>query len=353
MKQTFVFQDGNSQKFWSIETNGKDFTVTYGKLGTTGQSQTKSWENEEKCQKEASKLIAEKTKKGYKELSDGEAMPDRVDVPKDPNAFEFTKEQKAILKEMIENEEITKAQAQLVEKFCIKHAKRCYYLRAEEGIPTAYDSHIGGIPYCPVGEDLPKLSDGSDFSFFVQINFEGVDLLGYPKKGIFQIFLQGMDDGMIMTEDAENRARYYEDITAPARNDIKAVLEDYEDNSYYDSRGEPEPIKIKLEKGWSIYPIYAGDDEEFAAALDDCEIYKKLLEINDENEDFLWDIFVESELFPMHSSIGGHVYTTQSRVFLAEDILLYLYDDLLEPCWCIWFKGQITDETLEADSDMA
>jgi predicted DNA-binding WGR domain protein len=96
MKRTFVFQDEKSQKFWNIEVKGTDFTVTYGKLGTTGQSSSKSFETKEKCQKEANKLIAEKTKKGYKELAKGEAMPDKADTPKNTTAPKVAKEQKEI-----------------------------------------------------------------------------------------------------------------------------------------------------------------------------------------------------------------------------------------------------------------
>ena len=69
MKQRFTCTEGNSNKFWEIEITGKNFTVTYGKLGTKGQSLSKSFDTEEKCQKEANKLIAEKTKKGYKETA--------------------------------------------------------------------------------------------------------------------------------------------------------------------------------------------------------------------------------------------------------------------------------------------
>ena len=70
MKRCFIFKDGNSQKFWNIEADGTDYTVTYGKLGTAGQNTTKSFESAEKCDKEVSKLIAEKTKKGYVETSE-------------------------------------------------------------------------------------------------------------------------------------------------------------------------------------------------------------------------------------------------------------------------------------------
>lgn len=67
MKRTFFYNDAKSSKFWSIETNKNEFTVTYGKIGTLGQSQKKVFDNEESCEKEAEKLIKEKTKKNYVE----------------------------------------------------------------------------------------------------------------------------------------------------------------------------------------------------------------------------------------------------------------------------------------------
>lgn len=65
MKTRFIYQDDKSHKFWHIDTNGTDLTVQYGKVGTTGQSQTKQFASAEECLKAADKLIAEKEKKGY------------------------------------------------------------------------------------------------------------------------------------------------------------------------------------------------------------------------------------------------------------------------------------------------
>jgi predicted DNA-binding WGR domain protein len=79
MKQTFVYRDEKSNKFWSIEVTGNCFTVTFGKTGTAGQTQEKSFADEATCRKEADKLIAEKTKKGYTE-QDGEAEDKAVDA---------------------------------------------------------------------------------------------------------------------------------------------------------------------------------------------------------------------------------------------------------------------------------
>ncbi len=72
MKRTFIFSDEKSNKFWTIETAGKQFTVTFGKTGTDGQSQTKTFADEAACQKETEKLIREKTKKGYVEQGGSE-----------------------------------------------------------------------------------------------------------------------------------------------------------------------------------------------------------------------------------------------------------------------------------------
>jgi uncharacterized protein (TIGR02996 family) len=67
--RTFEFDDGKSHKFWNIELTGTSFTVTYGKVGTKGQSQTKSFPDAARAQKEHDKLIAEKLKKGYSETT--------------------------------------------------------------------------------------------------------------------------------------------------------------------------------------------------------------------------------------------------------------------------------------------
>jgi len=65
MKKYFEFEDEKSSKFWQIEVEDESFTVTFGKIGTDGQTQTKDFDTEEQCLKEAQKLIDEKLKKGY------------------------------------------------------------------------------------------------------------------------------------------------------------------------------------------------------------------------------------------------------------------------------------------------
>jgi len=64
----FEFSDASSNKFWEIEQDGLDLNVRWGRIGTQGQAQTKSYADQAKCSTAMDKLIAEKTGKGYVEV---------------------------------------------------------------------------------------------------------------------------------------------------------------------------------------------------------------------------------------------------------------------------------------------
>jgi uncharacterized protein (TIGR02996 family) len=67
--RTFTYSDAKSHKFWNIELEGKSFTVTYGRIGTKGQTQTKKFPNADKAQTEHDKLVKQKLAKGYVETT--------------------------------------------------------------------------------------------------------------------------------------------------------------------------------------------------------------------------------------------------------------------------------------------
>jgi DNA ligase-1 len=66
-KRYFEFVDDSSSKFWEIWMEGNDVTTQWGRIGTTGQTKTKTFADEAKAKKEYDKLLAEKTGKGYVE----------------------------------------------------------------------------------------------------------------------------------------------------------------------------------------------------------------------------------------------------------------------------------------------
>ncbi len=66
-KRYFEFIEGNSSKFWEVAVNGTDVTVRYGRIGSDGQTKTKSFGDESAARAHAQKLIEEKMEKGYME----------------------------------------------------------------------------------------------------------------------------------------------------------------------------------------------------------------------------------------------------------------------------------------------
>ena len=86
----FEFVEGSSKKFWEIELQGTEFTVRWGRIGTNGQTQQKSFDNTAKAQAEHDKLVAEKQKKGYSEVEGGTpappAAPEPASVPEEAPA---------------------------------------------------------------------------------------------------------------------------------------------------------------------------------------------------------------------------------------------------------------------------
>ena len=67
MKRRFEFEGGSSAKFWEVTISKALVTVCFGRLGTAGQSKTKSFNDSAAAQKYADKLIEQKLGKGYVE----------------------------------------------------------------------------------------------------------------------------------------------------------------------------------------------------------------------------------------------------------------------------------------------
>lgn len=61
----YELSDGKSHKFWAASVDGEELTTNWGRIGTDGQSKTKSLGSPEAADKELAKLIRAKTKKGY------------------------------------------------------------------------------------------------------------------------------------------------------------------------------------------------------------------------------------------------------------------------------------------------
>ncbi|MFS2053179.1 WGR domain-containing protein, partial [Variovorax sp. CT11-76] len=64
----FELIEGTASKFWEVEQAENDLNIRWGRIGTAGQSQTKSFADAAKTATALTKLVSEKTGKGYKEV---------------------------------------------------------------------------------------------------------------------------------------------------------------------------------------------------------------------------------------------------------------------------------------------
>jgi cell wall assembly regulator SMI1/predicted DNA-binding WGR domain protein len=65
--------EGNANKFWEAGASGRTLTVSWGKIGTAGQTKTKSFKDAASAQKELEKLVREKLGKGYRQARAAES----------------------------------------------------------------------------------------------------------------------------------------------------------------------------------------------------------------------------------------------------------------------------------------
>ena len=63
----FECVEEGASKFWELRVDGTEMTVRWGKIGTNGQLKKKTFATAEVAVREAAKLMAEKTSKGYRE----------------------------------------------------------------------------------------------------------------------------------------------------------------------------------------------------------------------------------------------------------------------------------------------
>lgn len=68
-KRRFEFVEGTSSKFWELSLNGAEVIVRFGRIGTGGQAECKTFADAAAASKHAERKIREKLAKGYAEVS--------------------------------------------------------------------------------------------------------------------------------------------------------------------------------------------------------------------------------------------------------------------------------------------
>ena len=77
----FELQDGTSSKFWEVTVAGSEVATRWGRIGSNGQTKTKSYESATAAAAAANKAAALKIRKGYLERPPAAAAQPSVRPP--------------------------------------------------------------------------------------------------------------------------------------------------------------------------------------------------------------------------------------------------------------------------------
>jgi predicted DNA-binding WGR domain protein len=67
-RRRFEYRDEKSNKFWEVTVAAETVTVRYGRIGSDGTTQDKTYGSAAEAMAAAEKQIGEKLKKGYAEV---------------------------------------------------------------------------------------------------------------------------------------------------------------------------------------------------------------------------------------------------------------------------------------------
>ncbi len=197
-KRELQFDDGKSRKFWTIVLNGASHTVTFGRIGTNGQTRTKDFDTEQDARKSYDKLVAQKLGKGYVE-QDSTPEPKKAAKPNKGIA----KGKKSISKAMqipclsAESEArvrnlVSKYELEEAYDLIASAAVECVTLfrGAEIKRATVGSSRFGGTPDLADKEQWPR--DELYSGFFMQLNLADIPSIAenpLPASGLLSFFV--------------------------------------------------------------------------------------------------------------------------------------------------------------------
>lgn len=190
---------------------------------------------------------------------------------------------------------------EVIKEYKERTKKDCYKIELTYEKPDIMDDKIGGIPYLPVGVEYPKTEDGEPLALLFQVNLKNIDLDGYPKDGILEIFTDKNVDYPCIY-----KVMYFEE-GLDYQTDLPKI-----DTNYYITEGS---TKIKLVKDVSYMSV---DDyrfmDNFIPVIN--KVYntdiKNYKELSDFSGDFDYNSQLMDELDNPQITVGGYPNFTQS-----------------------------------------
>lgn len=235
----FEYVDEKSSKFWEISHGGLCVLVRFGKIGTEGQTQIKEFESQADAEGHASKLIAEKTKKGYSEMncvakplpmSKKPAVPQKSpsQIASDPlkevesKIAEVQKRFKSLLEKYADNDWVAEQSRWHTDNVasiapCWKFKTRSYY--SESADRTV--SMLSGPFFCCKKYPWPKF-EGAFMEPVVQLDLRTVSKLRGLDfgDGLLQVFYSNSDPEGLLRVIPREVLEYEEPSATPAMKDF-------------------------------------------------------------------------------------------------------------------------------------
>lgn len=231
-----------------------------------------------------------------------------------------------------------------------KTKKNCiiYQPREAEDLPLK-TSKLGGLPYLPNAEAVPKNEEGESLALLAQINCEELpENDTYPEKGILQFWIY-TDDlyGMDYENTVQNDYRicYYENTDEGlSKEEVKAIYTQpepsYENDIYFPILGEF-AMDFSLAKQGIPFSYEDWFDKAFVQTFNELYPESKIEEIGDIDDEIIeefWDEYIVETFV-----LGGYPYFTQydprdkdspyTELLLQIDSFYESEKDGWEICW--------------------
>lgn len=189
----------------------------------------------------------------------------------------------------------------IINKIKEETKKECYSFKIVDGKPSITDTKLGGYPYLPKGYEYPNDENGNPYALLFQLNFKDIELDGYPKEGILELFVDSDLD-----YPPKYQVLYFEHIEENIETEYPDI-----DLSFFMLHEE---YKLELTKTTTYMPFndYRFDKILSRVAKEECgltinHLYSIEEDLND-NEAF--DYLVE-KMPATYAEIGGYANFTQ------------------------------------------
>ena len=194
--------------------------------------------------------------------------------------------------------EMTDLMKKIFDEYQKETAKECYEVEMADGVPGLMDNKFGGMPYIPKGESVPIDSHGQTMALFFQINLKDIELPGYPKEGILEIF-----NSTTLDIDQESAVRLFPEGLEPELDLPEAI---YDADTWDPIVGVPTKIAVKKSVAYMPVNDYRANNMIKQLFANHGLNIKNIFDINET----LLDEIINVSIKP-YVTIGGYADFTQ------------------------------------------